>query len=52
LVLGHLLLKVFLILFTFIAVFISLKTVVLHRVEGESLRAALLRIAWWLEMYS
>jgi hypothetical protein len=50
--LVHVLLKVFLVLFTFIAVFISLKTVAVHRVEGASLRAVLsLRIAWWLEMY-
>jgi hypothetical protein len=39
LILVHLLLKVFLALFTLIAVFISLKTVVVHRVEGASLRA-------------
>jgi hypothetical protein len=52
LVLVHLLLKVFLVLFTLIAVFISLKTDVVHRVEGASLRAVLLlRIAWWFEMY-
>jgi hypothetical protein len=44
----HLLLKVFLVLFTLFAVFISLKTAVIHRVEGASLRAVLLlRIAWW-----
>jgi hypothetical protein len=36
LVLVHLLLKVFLVLFTLIAVFISLKTVVVHPVEGAS----------------
>jgi hypothetical protein len=52
LVFVHLLLKVFLVLFTLIAVFISLKTVVVHRVEGASLHAVLLlRITWWLEMY-
>jgi hypothetical protein len=52
LILVHLLLKVFLVLFTLFAVFISLKTAVIHRVEGASLRAVLLlRIAWWLEMY-
>jgi hypothetical protein len=45
------LLKAFLVLFTLITVLISLKTVV-HRVEGASLRAVLLGIAWWLEMYS
>jgi hypothetical protein len=50
--LVHVLLKIFLVLFTLIAVFISLKTVVVHRVEGASLRAVLsLRIALWLEMY-
>jgi hypothetical protein len=49
----HLLLKVFLVLFTLITVLISLKTVVVHRVEGASLRAVLLlRIAWCLEVYS
>jgi hypothetical protein len=46
----HLLLKVFPVLSTLITVLISLKTVVVHRVEGASLRAVLLRIAWWLEM--
>jgi hypothetical protein len=53
LVLVHLLLKVFHVLFTLITVFFSLKVVVVHRVEGPSLRAVLLllRIAWWLEMY-
>jgi hypothetical protein len=52
LVLVHLLLKVFLVLFTLITVLISLQTVVIHRVEGASLRAVLLlRIACWLEMY-
>jgi hypothetical protein len=52
LVLVHLLLKVFLVLFTFITVIISLKTVVARRVEGASLLAVLmLRIACWLEMY-
>jgi hypothetical protein len=39
LILVHLLLKVFLALFTLITVLISLKTVVVHRVEGTSLRA-------------
>jgi hypothetical protein len=39
LVFVHLLLKVFLVLSTLIAVLISLKTVVVHRVEGASLRA-------------
>jgi hypothetical protein len=49
----HLLLKVFLVLFALITVLISLKTVVVHRVEGASLRAVLLlRVACWLEMYS
>jgi hypothetical protein len=53
LVFVHLLLKVFLVLSTLITVLISLKTVVVHRVEGASLRAVLLlRIAWWLEMWS
>jgi hypothetical protein len=42
--------KVFLVLFTLITVIISLKTFVVHRVEGASLRAVLLRITWWLEM--
>jgi hypothetical protein len=51
LVLVHLLLKVFLVLFTLITVFISLKTVVVHHVEGALLHDVLLRIAWWLEMY-
>jgi hypothetical protein len=48
------LVKVFLVLFTPITVFISLKTVVVdHRVEEASLRAVLmLRVAWWLETYS
>jgi hypothetical protein len=51
LVLVHLLLEVFLVLFTLIAVFISLKTVVVHPAEGALLRAVLLlSIAWWLEM--
>jgi hypothetical protein len=45
LVLVHFLLKVFLVLFTLIAVLISLKTVVVHRVEGASLRAVLLKVA-------
>jgi hypothetical protein len=54
LILVHLLLKLFLVLFILIAIFISLKTVVVHRVEGASLRAVLLllSIAWWLEVYS
>jgi hypothetical protein len=48
LVLVHLLLKVFLVLFALITVFISFETVVVHRVEGALLRAALLLgIAWW-----
>jgi hypothetical protein len=37
LILAHLLLELFLVLFTLIAVFNSLKTVVVHRVEGGSL---------------
>jgi hypothetical protein len=46
---------VFLVLFTLITVLISLKTAVVHRVEGVLLHAVLLflllRIAWWFEMY-
>jgi hypothetical protein len=53
LVFVHLLLEVFIVLFTFIIILNSLKTVVVHRVEGASLRAVLLlRIAWCLEMCS
>jgi hypothetical protein len=48
-VLVHLLLTVFIVLFTLITVLISLKTVVVvHRVEGASLRAVVVVVTYRL----